>query len=97
MSAGQFLVVVLAKREGYSSTTIGLLIGLVGVTTLAGSLASPLLRRAFSLRVILLSEFWAGLGVLAFVAWPQPALLAMALAVQAFCFPNTDAAIAAYR
>ena len=96
-TAGQFLVVVLAKREGWSSTSIGLAIALVGATTLAGSVASPWLRRTFSLRVILLSEFWAAFGVLAFVAWPEPALLAVALAVQAFCFPNTDAAIASYR
>ncbi|MCC6961365.1 MAG: MFS transporter [Dehalococcoidia bacterium] len=96
-SAGQFAVVVLARREGYSSTAIGLLVALVGVTTLAGSLISPQLRRWFSLRVILLSELWASFGVLSFIAWPNPVVLAAALAAQAFCFPNTDAAVAAYR
>ena len=96
-SAGQFAVVVLARREGYSSTAIGLLVALVGVTTLAGSLISPQVRRWVSLRVILLSELWASFGVLAFIAWPNPVVLAAALAGQAFCFPNTDAAVAAYR
>lgn len=96
-SAGQFAVIVLARREGYSSGAIGLLVALVGVTTLLGAFASPLLHRAFSLRVILLSEFWASFGVLSFVAWPNPVVLASVLAVQAFCFPNTDAAIASYR
>ena len=96
-SAGQFAVVVLARREGYSSTAIGLLVALVGVTTLAGSLISPQVRRWVSLRVILLSELWASFGVLVFIAWPNPVVLAAALAGQAFCFPNTDAAVAAYR
>ncbi|MEO8540662.1 MAG: MFS transporter [bacterium] len=96
-SAGQFAVIVLARREGLSSTAIGLLVALVGVTTLAGSLASPLIRRILSLRAILLAEFWASFGVLFFFVWPNPYVLAGALAGQAFCFPNTDAAIASYR
>ena len=95
--AGQFAMIVLARREGYSGATIGVLVSLVGITTLAGSFASPLLRRAFSLRTILLSEFWASFGVIAFLVWPNPAVLAVALATQAFCFPNTDAALASYR
>lgn len=95
--AGQFAMIVLAKEAGYSGATIGFLISLVGVTTLAGSFASPFLRRAFSLRTILLSEFWASFGVFAFIAWPSPAVLAVVLAGQAFCFPNTDAALASYR
>lgn len=96
-TAGQFAVIVLATREGVSSAAIGMLIALVGATTLAGALASPLLRRVLSLRAILLSEFWASFGVLAFVIWPNVYVLAAALAVQAFCFPNTDAALASYR
>jgi hypothetical protein len=96
-SAGQFAVIVLARREGYSSGSIGILVALVGATTLAGSLASPLIRRVLSLRAILLSEFWASFGILAFIIWPNAAVLAVALAGQAFCFPNTDAALASYR
>jgi len=96
-SGGQFAVIVLARREGFSSGAIGLLVAMVGITTLAGSLASPILRRLLSLRVILLSEFWASFGILAFVLWPHAIVLAAALAAQAFCFPNTDAALASYR
>ena len=96
-SGGQFAVVVLARREGLSSTAIGLLIAMVGATTLAGSLASPLIRRILPLRSILLAEFWASFGILAFIAWPNVYVLAGALAAQAFCFPNTDAALASYR
>ncbi len=96
-TAGQFALIVLAKREGLSSAAVGGLVALVGATTLAGSLASPLLRRLLSLRAILLSEFWAAFGMVAFLVWPNAYVLAGALAAQAFCFPNTDAAIVSYR
>jgi hypothetical protein len=92
----QFSVIVLAKREGLSSTAIGGFIALVGVTTLAGSLASPLFRRFISLNTIMLSELWAAVGYVAFLVWPNVYVLAGAFAVQAFCFPNTDSAVAAY-
>jgi len=95
--ACQFALIVLARREGLSSAAIGGLVALTGLTTLAGSIASPLLRRVLSLPHILLSEFWAVYGVVAFLIWPNVYVLAAALAVQAFCFPNTDAAINAYR
>jgi hypothetical protein len=46
--------------------------------------------------LILLSEFWAVLAYGAFLIWPSIYALAGAFAAQAFCFPNTDAAVAAY-
>lgn len=97
VSAGQFAVIVLAKRHGLSSGAVGGLVALLGAATLTGSLASPFLRRVLSLRTILLSEFWAAFGVLLFIAWPNVYVLAGTLAAQAVCFPNTDAAIASYR
>jgi Transmembrane secretion effector len=97
VTACQFALIVLAKRHGLSAAAIGGLVALTGLTTLAGSIASPLLRRVLSLPHILLSEFWAVYGVIAFFIWPNVYVLAAALAVQAFCFPNTDAAINAYR
>jgi hypothetical protein len=97
VTACQFALIVLAKRAGLSGVAIGGLVALTGFTTLLGSIASPLLRRLLSLPHILLSEFWAVYGVIAFFIWPNVYVLAAALAVQAFCFPNTDAAINAYR
>jgi hypothetical protein len=44
----------------------------------------------------MLSELWAAAGYVAFLVWPSVYVLASAFAVQAFCFPNTDAAVAAY-
>jgi hypothetical protein len=97
VTACQFALIVLAKRHGLSGAAIGGLVALTGAATLLGSIASPFVRRAFALPHILLSEFWAVYGVLAFVIWPNVYVLAAALAVQAFCFPNTDSAINAYR
>jgi hypothetical protein len=96
VSGVQLAVIVLAKRHGLSSGAIGGFVALVGATTLLGSLASPLLRRFLSLRAILLSEFWAAVAFLPFFVWPSVYVLAVAFAVQAFCFPNTDSAVAAY-
>jgi MFS family permease len=95
-SGVQLAVIVLARRDGLSSTVVGGFVALVGATALLGSLASPLVRRVVPIHAIILSEFWAALGYLAFLAWPSVYVLATAFAVQAFCFPNTDAAIAAY-
>jgi len=96
-SAGQLVVIVLAKRHGFSSSAIGGLAAMIGVTTLLGAFASPLLRRFLSMRAILLSEFWAASGALSFLVWPNVYVLAVALAAQAFFFVNTDAAVNAYR
>jgi MFS family permease len=92
----QLAVIVLARREGLPSAAIGGFVALVGATTLLGSVATPLVRRVLPMHAIILSEFWAALGYVAFLVWPSVYVLAAAFAAQAFCFPNTDAAIAAY-
>jgi len=48
------------------------------------------------MRAILLSEFWMALVYAAFLAWPNVYVLAAAFSLHAFCFPNTDSAVAAY-
>ena len=92
----ELAMIVLAKRAGLPSAAIGGLVALTGATTLVGSLASPLLRRALPMRRILLGEYWAALGYIAFLLWPSVYVLAAAFATQAFWFPNSDSAVAAY-
>jgi MFS family permease len=92
----QLAVIVLARRDGLSGAAVGGFVALVGASTLLGSLVTPLVRRVLPMRAILLSEFWAALGYAAFLVRPSVYVLALAVALQAFCFPNTDAAIAAY-
>lgn len=92
----ELAMIVLAKRAGLPSAAIGGLVALTGATTLVGSLASPLLRRALPMPRILLGEYWAALGYIAFLVWPNVYVLAAAFATQAFWFPNSDSAVAAY-
>jgi hypothetical protein len=89
-------LIILAHRDGLSSTVIGLFVALSGVMLLAGATLSPLLRRLFPMRLILLSEFWMGLVYVAFLIYPSVYVLAVCVALHAFWFPNTDSAIAAY-
>lgn len=92
----QLALIVLAERAGLSSAAIGGLVAVVGASTLLGSLASPYLRRILSLNKIMLTELWAALAYVAFLMWPNIYVLVACFAAQAFWFPNTDAAIAAY-
>jgi hypothetical protein len=92
----ELAVIVLAKRDGLPGAAVGGFIALTGATTLLGALSSPLLRRLLPMRRILLAEYWAAIFYAAFILWPSVYVLAAAFAAQAFCFPNTDAAVAAY-
>jgi len=89
-------VIILAHRRGLSPLLIGSFIALQGAMLLAGSILSPLLRRVFPMRGILLSEFWMALVYGAFLVHPSVYVLAAAAALHAFWFPNTDSAMAAY-
>ncbi|HKN63158.1 MAG TPA: MFS transporter [Gaiellaceae bacterium] len=89
-------VIILAHREGLSSAAIGGFIAIQGALLLVGSAVSPLLRRVFPMRLILLSEFWMALVYAAFVIYPNVWVLAACTALHAFWFPNTDSAIQAY-
>jgi hypothetical protein len=89
-------VIVLAHRHGLSSAAIGGFVALQGMMLLAGSSVSPLLRRLFPMRSILLSEFWMGLVYAGFLVWPNVYVLAVAVSLHAFWFPNTDSAMTAY-
>jgi predicted MFS family arabinose efflux permease len=75
---------------------IGVFIAIQGAALLLGSTLSPLLRRRFPMRAILLSEFWMALVYVAFIVYPNVYVLAVCIALHAFWFPNTDSAINAY-
>jgi hypothetical protein len=89
-------LIILAHGQGLSSFAIGLFLGLQGVMLLLGATLSPLLRRRFPMRAILLSEFWMALVYVAFLIYPSVYVLAACVALHAFWFPNTDSAINAY-
>jgi predicted MFS family arabinose efflux permease len=92
-----FVIVVAGKAQGLSSAGIGALLAGFGACTLLGALASPLFRRALSVRTILLLELWTGLGIVAFVVWPNVYVLTAAFMVQGVTLPVTDSVVDGYR
>jgi len=95
-SGAPIAVIILAHRHGLSSAAIGGFVALQGLMLLAGATASPLLRRTFPMRAILLSEFWMALVYISFLAYPSVYVLAVAVSLHMFWFPNTDSAMTAY-
>ena len=91
------VVIVSGQRHGLSSTAIGLLLAAFGACILAGSLLSPIFRRTLSVRAILLLELWAGLGIAAFLLWPNVYVLTAAIMVQGITLPVTDSVVEGYR
>jgi MFS family permease len=91
-----FVVVVGGARQGLSSAEIGALSALFGACTLLGAVASPLFRRAFSIRTILLLELWTALGSVAFLVRPDIVVLAIAILPQAVTLPVTDSVVRAF-
>ena len=95
---GLLLVIVVAgTRQGLSGGEIGLLIAVFGACTLAGSLLSPLYRRWFSMRTIILMELWTWLATVAFVVRPDVYVLTAAVLPFAIEAPVTDSVVDGYR
>ena len=92
-----FVVLVLGKRHGLTGGEIGLLLAAFGICTLLGSLASPLFRRALSMRAILLLELWAWLGTIAFLVSPSVYVLLASILPLAVTLPVTDSVVEGYR
>jgi MFS family permease len=91
------VVVVTGQRHGLSGTGIGVLVAAFGACVLVGSLLSPIFRRTLSVRAILLLELWTGLGIVAFVLWPNVYVLTAAIMVQGITLPVTDSVVEGYR
>jgi hypothetical protein len=94
---GMLLLVVVGRRQHLSAGEIGVLLALFGAATLAGSLASPLFRRVFSVRAILLMELWTWLSGWAFVVWPSVYVLTAAIVPFGIAAPVTDSVVEGYR
>jgi MFS family permease len=90
-------VVVLGRRDGLSGGQIGLLMSAFGACVLLGSLVSPILRRRFSVRTILLLELWAWLGCAAFLIWPSVYVLVAGMLPCAVAMPVSDSVVTGYR
>jgi len=95
---GLLLVIVVAgTRQGLSGGEVGLLIAVFGACTLAGSLVSPLFRRWFSIRTIILIELWTWLGTVAFLVRPDVYVLTVTILPFGIAAPVTDSVVDGYR
>jgi hypothetical protein len=95
---GVLLVVVVTGRDqGLTGGQIGVLIAIFGAGTLAGSILSPLSRRLFSIRTILLLELWTWLACWSFVIHPSVYVLLASMVPFALAAPSTDSVVVGYR
>jgi MFS family permease len=95
---GVLLVIVVAgRRAGLSGGRIGALFAVFAAFLLIGSLASPLFRRRFSMRTIILIELWLWLGSGLYLIWPSVYVLTAAILPQAVAMPVTDSVVVGYR
>ncbi len=90
-------VVVIGEHQGLASGRIGVLVAAFGGFSVLGALLSGVFRRLLSMRAILLSELWTGVGLAAFVAWPNVYVLVVSLLPQMLVIPVTDTVLASYR
>jgi hypothetical protein len=98
LTSGLFLLIVLiGEREGLTPGAIGLLSATVGIGTLVGSLASPLLRKLLAIRTILLLELWTWPATWAYVVWPHAWVLAGWGLLFGVAAPVTDSVVVGYR
>jgi MFS family permease len=93
-----FLVfIVTARRHGFSSGLIGVLIAVFGTSALLGSLVSPRASKLLSIRTIMLVNQWLnGLFVL-YLIIPSPYTLVACVVPVAFVGPWLNAVIIGYR
>jgi predicted MFS family arabinose efflux permease len=89
--------IVVARRQGLSSSEIGALIAGIGACSLLGSAAAPRFLRAISMKAIVLTFLWLELVVAAFVADPSVYVLVASIAPFAFFAPTISAAVIGYR
>ncbi len=99
ISNGVFLIaVVVAQRQGASSTQIGLILGIGGVGATTGSLLSPLVQRRFSFGVAISGVCWCdALLFLLLVAARTPPTLALILFILMLVGPTYDTVQFSYR
>jgi len=96
---GVFLIaIVVAQRQGASSTQIGLILGIGGIGATIGSLFSPLIQRRFSFGGAIIGVCWCeALLFLLLVTARMPLTLALVLFVLMLVGPSYDTVQFSYR
>ena len=91
------ILVVAAAAQGLDPGEIGLLLAAEGGAALLGSLFAPRLQRLLSMRTIVLTEMWLGVGALAFVVEPNVFFLVAGTMPAILLNPTLNATIIGYR
>ena len=86
-------MIVAARRQGLSSTRIGLLVAAFGGLAFLGSLVATRFARLLSMRAIVLVAFWLALGAAVFVAEPNVYVLLAGSVPLLFFNPTLNAVI----
>ena len=89
--------IVIARRHGLSSGTIGALIAALGVSALLGSLVAPRVTKLLSMHSIMLLCQWTNGLFVVYVVWPSPYALVAASVPSTFTTPWLNAVVIGYR
>lgn len=89
--------IVIAKRQGLTSTEIGLLIAGFGACSLLGSAASPWFQKRLSMRTIVVLSLWLQVGTVGFLVDPSVYVLLGCTVPMACFFPTVNAVVIGYR
>lgn len=92
------ILIVLAQKLGASSSTTGILLGLLGVGGLLGALAASRIQRRLSLRAVTIGSTWAWALLLIPIALaPCPWALAPFVAAMTFVGPVWNVVVVGYQ
>lgn len=89
--------IVVGKRQGLSSTEIGLLIAIFGACSLFGSVVSPWVQQRLSMRAIVVGSLWLQAGTVGFVIDPSIWVMLACVLPMAVFFPTVNAVVIGYR
>jgi MFS family permease len=93
----ELILIVAAKRQGYSPAVIGGLVSATGAFSLLGSIAAPRFLRLLPMRTVLVLAAWLSLGLVAFVIEPNVIVLVAGTAPLIFFNPTVNAMVIGYR
>jgi MFS transporter len=93
----ELILIVAAKRQGYSAAVIGGLVSATGAFSLLGSIAAPRFLRLLPMRTVLVLAAWLSLGIVAFVAEPNVIVLVAGTGPLIFFNPTVNAMVIGYR
>ena len=89
--------IVVARRDGLSSSEIGALIAGLGVASLLGSASAPLFQKLLTMRAIVVIGAWVQITIVVFLASPNVYVLAATIVPFAFFAPTLTAVVIGYR